>query len=213
MRIGILGGTFDPVHVAHLRLAEEAAERFDLDRVELVLSSVPPHKDASEITPAWVRWELLNLACENNDKLRPSDIEINRPGESYTVDTIRDIRAGLSAEDEVYLLIGMDCACEIETWKSYRTILETSNVVVASRRGCSEESLPESLRGRVRFLDMTALEVSSTRIRDLVRRGHSIRYLVPEPVRRRILELGAYTSQRPDPGLREVLAKGRETCK
>ena len=213
MRIGVLGGTFDPVHIAHLRLAEEAAERFDLARVELVLSAVPPHKDPSEITPTEIRWEWLNLACEGNEKFRPCDLEINRPGESFTVDTIRDIQERLSAKDEIYLLIGMDCAREIETWKSYRTILKTSNVVVASRGSYPQESLPEPLRNSVRFFEMTALEVSSTRIRDLVRRGHSIRYLVPEPVRKRIFELGVYTSDHTEPGLREIRSKGCQTCK
>jgi len=204
MRIGVLGGTFNPIHNAHLRLAEEAAEQFELDFVNLVLSSDPPHKNPCEITPAAIRWELLELACEDNDRLVPCDLEINRPGPSYTVDTLKEIRDGSDDDCEIRLLVGMDCVPEFKTWKSYRTILEISRMVVAKRPGSEGGKLPAEFEGRVLFLDMPMMDISSTRIRHLVRLGKSIRYLVPEAVRLRILDSGLYTSKNRSENLREA---------
>jgi len=195
MRIGVFGGTFNPVHNAHLRVAEEAVERLDLDCVNLVLSADPPHKCASHIPPVGVRWKLLTLACEDNEKLIPCSIEIERPGPSYTVDTLRELRKSLSEKDKVFLLIGMDCAKEIETWKSWQAILEMAQVVVLTRGVDREELVPEPLRGRVQVCDVTRFDISSTDIRNRVREGKSIRYLVPPLVHDWILEYGVYSGE------------------
>ena len=118
IRLGFLGGTFDPIHIGHLRLAIEAMERFDLDQVQLILSAVPPHKETSLVTTWEKRWRMLELGCADNEKLMPSSLEIDRPGPSYTIDTLRQVRSGLREGDQLYLLVGMDAATEMKTWKS-----------------------------------------------------------------------------------------------
>jgi nicotinate-nucleotide adenylyltransferase len=191
-RLGLLGGTFDPIHIGHLRLAIEAIEGFNLDQVQLVLSSVPPHKEVSRLMAWEKRWRMLELACADTDKLRPSPIEIDRPGPSYTVDTLRQIRSGLNEKDEVFLLVGMDAANEMRTWKSHRSILALARVVVATRGKETPDEAFAEFENSIEFLDLPTLEISSTRIRNRVREGKDIRHLVPETVHRYILEQGLY---------------------
>jgi nicotinate-nucleotide adenylyltransferase len=195
MRLGVLGGTFNPIHNGHLRLADEAIDAFGLDQMLLVLSAVPPHKDNHLMTPASVRWNLLGLACEGNPKLIPSPLEMERSGPSYTIDTLAEIRKNLQQDDEIFLVVGMDCAEEIRTWRDYRTILETVHVVVARRGSERMGTLPEDISSHIRYLDTPCLDISSTRIRQLAREGKSLRYLLPEAVRLAILEKGIYASQ------------------
>lgn len=195
MRLGVLGGTFNPVHFGHLRLAEEAADRFALDRVLLVLSATPPHKDNREIVDVSIRWELLKLACAGNPVLVPSDLEMARQGPSYTVDTLATIQSGLNGEDEIFLILGMDAASEIQTWKSWQEILDRAGVVVACRMGCGEASLKAEVAERVQVFEIPPMDISSSRIRQMIEMGKSIRYLVPENVRERILAEGVYSRE------------------
>lgn len=197
MRLGLLGGTFDPVHHGHLRFAEEAADAFELDRVLLVLSAAPPHKGIEGMTPAPIRWRMLQLACEGNPRLIPSPLEMERTGPSFTVDTLIQIRKELSVEDEIFLLIGADSAEELPTWKSHRRILEIARVVVAPRSSSPALTLAPDVRERVRFLEAPKLEISSTRIREFVRAGKSVRYLVPDSVFEVIREKSLYSGDNP----------------
>lgn len=196
MRLGVLGGTFNPIHHGHLRLAEEAIAHFYLDQVLLVLSAIPPHKEGQYIVEASARWRLLNLACQGNPRLVPCDLEMNRSGPSYTVDTLSQIRKSLAPGDEVYLILGMDAAAEIQTWKSWRTILESVKVIVARRGGSDVDMLAPEVADLVQIFEIPLLEISSSQIRKLILERKSIHYLVPACVREAILQEGVYSRER-----------------
>ncbi|MCA9445942.1 MAG: nicotinate-nucleotide adenylyltransferase [Candidatus Omnitrophica bacterium] len=181
-RIGVLGGTFDPIHHAHLRMAEESFERLNLDRVLLVLSASPPHKENEGITPFETRWKMLRAVCENNSRLVPVDLEAKRGGPSYTKDTLKAIRKEYGPDSELVLLVGMDSAVEFCSWKSYEEILELSRLVVFGRPGEDPKRIDPKVRDRMVLLDWDEFGISSTAIRRKVSEGRSIRYLVPPEV-------------------------------
>ncbi len=203
-RIGVFGGTFDPVHLAHLRCAEEAREQLGLDEVLFVPAADPPHK-TRRITAAGHRLAMVRLATAGNPAFRVSAIEIERGGRSYTVDTLRALRARLPAGSGLTLLVGLDAFCEIGTWKEYRTLFALADLAVWSRPPhrirASRALLPVAARrdfcygpdhrtlrhrtgNQIRFLTVTALDVSASAIRLRLQRGRSIRYLVPPAVER-----------------------------
>lgn len=210
-RIGIFGGTFDPIHVAHLRCAEEAAELLALDRVLFVPAADPPHKHR-RLTPAAQRLAMVRRAIAGNPRFRVSTIEIERPGKSFTVDTLRALGAR-SGNARLTLLVGLDAFRDIGTWKDYRVIFTLADVAVwtrppvkpqrplallpvAARRDfcySSDRSVLEHRTGtRVQFLTVTALDISASDIRQRIRRGRSIRYLVPPTVERYLTREGLY---------------------
>lgn len=205
-RVGVFGGTFDPIHVAHLRAAEEAREALALERVLFVPAASPPHKGGRAVASPADRLAMVRLAIAGNPHFRASTIEIDRPGRSYTVDTL-----GLLAErlpgTRLVLLVGLDAFREIGTWKEYRRLFGLADVVVLSRpggRGAALRALlPVAARGEFCYsadrkvlrhdtgntiiaLDVTALDVSASDIRLRLQRGKSVRYLVPATVRRYI---------------------------
>jgi nicotinate-nucleotide adenylyltransferase len=211
MRLGVLGGTFNPVHCGHLRLAEEAVSQFSLEKVLLVLSAIPPHKANQDIAETLTRWKFLTLACRGNSTLVPCDLEMTRTGPSYTVDTLTQIRGDLSPEDQIFLILGLDAAVEIQTWKSWRTILEKVNVVVAHRMGSDLTLLSPEVVERIQIFEIPQIDISSSRIRKMLKEGQSIRYLVPENVREAILSEGVYSREclhRPilDPSMKHLEA-------
>lgn len=181
-RIGMLGGTFDPVHYAHLRVAEEAVERLSLDRLLMVLSATPPHKAVGEVTSFDLRWEMLCAACRGNPRFEPCDMERERTGPSYTVDTLREIRKRFGEEAEVHLIVGLDCAVEFTTWRDFEKILAENHLIVFGRAGEEVERIPEAVRRGMTLLDWEGMGHSSTSIRRLAAEGRSIRYLIPPEV-------------------------------
>jgi len=193
-RIGILGGTFDPIHHAHLRIAEEALESLGLDEVLLVLASVPPHKEGCGITPFAIRWEMLRAVCEKKPKLRAVDLESKREGPSYTLDTLKAIREKYGEGVVLYLLVGMDSAVEFPTWKSYREILDLAELAVYGRPGEKTERVTPEIRDRMVLLKGEEMGISSTGIRERVSQGKSIRYLVPPEVEEIIMAKQLYVS-------------------
>ncbi|MBW7940050.1 MAG: nicotinate (nicotinamide) nucleotide adenylyltransferase [Candidatus Omnitrophica bacterium] len=192
MKYGILGGTFDPIHLGQLRLAEEAADAFGLDCVHLVLAALPPHKTTRELSPIPLRWRMLELACQGNPRLVPSDLELKRSGPSYTIDTLREFKNKGKPEDKLFLLLGADSAEEIQTWHRYREIFEMASLIALPRKGGARPHPISEIAGRIQILEVPALEISSTRIRHLVATGASIRYLVPDSVESAIREWGLY---------------------
>src|SRR5215470_5358451 len=203
-RIGIFGGTFDPIHIGHLRCAEEAREQLRLDEVLFIPAADPPHK-ARRITPAVHRLAMVRRAIAGYAPFRASTIEIDRGGRSYTVDTLRALRAELPSGTALTLLLGLDAFREIGTWKEYRALFGLADVAVWTRPphriGSALALLPVAARAdfcygpnqtrlrhrtgnQIRFLTVTALDVSASAIRLRLRRGRSIRYLVPSPVER-----------------------------
>lgn len=213
-RIGLFGGTFDPVHIAHLRCAEEAREQLRLDEILFIPAADPPHK-RRRITPAAHRLAMVRLATAGHPSFRVSTLEIERDGRSYTVDTLRALRARLPAA-ELTLLIGLDAFREIGTWKAYRSLFELTDLAVWTRPpfalrtprallpvaaqsdfcyGRDKKTLRHRTGKQIRFLTVTALDVSASAIRQRLRRGQSIRYLVPPAVERYLVRHRLYGPQ------------------
>lgn len=206
MELGIFGGTFHPVHLGHLRAAEEVREALGLARVLFVPAKLPPHKDARAVAPPEVRLDLVRRAVEGNPAFGVSDLELRRAGPSYSVDTLRDFRERLAPEDRLWFLVGSDAFREIHTWYRYPEIFALADLAVMSRPpqaappapppGLEGEltPVPGGLRHRsgreVRFVPVTLLDVSATAIRRALVQGRSVRYLVPEAVRGELERLG-----------------------
>jgi len=212
-RLGLFGGTFNPIHYGHLRSAEEVAEALDLDQIWFIPAALPPHKSRADVTSFEVRLALTRLAVGRHPRLKVSDVEGRRPGKSYTIDTLHHFREEFGPQGELYFILGMDSMLEIATWKAYRELFTLSHFVVLDRPGYDRNRLDEILKRqvspdfqalfsrdgfqhpsgyRVLVQNTTLLDISGTRIRHLVREGRSIRYLLPEPVRRFILKNNLY---------------------
>ena len=190
-RVGILGGTFNPPHLAHLVCAQEAAAQLGLDRVLLTPVAVPPHKQARDDPGPAERLELCRLAVAGDERLQVCDLEIVRGGPSYTVDTLRVLHER-DPEDHLTFILGGDIALGLPTWHEPEAVLGLAELAVAERSGVARgdiaERLEEAFPGRatVRFFDMPRIDLSSSDIRRRVQDGRPIRYLVPDPVADRI---------------------------
>lgn len=189
MRLGIFGGTFDPPHLGHLIVAQDACSALTLDGVLFVLAASPPHKQGRAHTPADIRLEMVQAATAGDPRLRPCDIELCRDGPSYTVDTLRQLAAENPAA-ELFLLIGADQAREFGTWRAPDEIAALATVVALSREG--EAAPPEPALPWMRWLPVTRIDVSATDIRRRVAAGEPIRYLVPTAVEAIIRREGLY---------------------
>lgn len=181
-RIGVLGGTFDPIHVGHLISAEGVRTELDLDRVIFVPAAMPPHKSAPEVSDARHRLEMVRIAVEGNPAFEVSELELRRGGTSYTIDTVRQLKAEFGAGVELFFLMGGDGLLEITTWKDYRSLFEECVVVVFPRPGLDLSQVDPAIRRRVRVVPTCEVGVASRDIRTRVRDGKSIRYLVPPGV-------------------------------
>ncbi|MEA2246586.1 MAG: nicotinate-nucleotide adenylyltransferase [Solirubrobacteraceae bacterium] len=194
--LGILGGTFNPPHIAHLVMAQEALEQLGLDRVDLMPVSNPPHKEASGDPGPAVRLELCRLATEGDDRLGVSDLEIERGGASYTVDTLRALHERVP-EHELTFIVGGDMAHSVPAWREPEAILELARLAVAERQELRREDIAHRLEplhsgDRVVFFDMPRIDISSSAIRERIAAGRSIRYLVPDRVADEIRARGLY---------------------
>lgn len=198
MRIGIMGGTFDPVHIAHLIIAEEARERLDLSRIVFIPAGDPWLKEEEPVTPAHIRLDMVYRATLDNPSFEVSDIEIQRPGPTYTVDTLAALREDWGQEAEVFFIMGMDALARLPEWKEPELFLEQCTPVVFVRPEYPRSGLcpvREALPGvedNLKLLDGPAIGVSSTGVRCRVAEGRSIRYLVPPGVAEVIRERGLY---------------------
>jgi nicotinate-nucleotide adenylyltransferase len=196
-RIGILGGTFNPPHVGHLVMAQEAQDQLGLDRVDLMPVHTPPHKELQDDPGAAVRAELCRLAVGDDPRLRVSTFEVDRPGPSYTVQTLRELAAA-SPEDELTFIVGGDMAHSLPTWREPAELLQLATLAVAERAGIRREDIAERLRGlaasgdRVRFFDMPRIDLSSSDIRRRAREGRPVRHLVAPGVARYVDAHGLY---------------------
>ncbi len=198
MKVGILGGTFDPVHLGHLIIAEEAAEQLALDRVMFVPAGNPRFKEASYVSPACTRLKMLRLALEGDPLFCIDTLELERDGPTYTVDTLEELTSRLSSGVELYFIIGLDALTELDRWKSPDRILQLCRLAAMRRPGYTrletqalDDSVP-GLRDRVCSIENIQVDISSSDIRRRVREGLSIRYLVPEAVERYIRNEGIY---------------------
>lgn len=211
MRIAVFGGTFNPVHYGHLRLAEEVRESFGLDRVVFMPTCITPHKLRESLTPAPVRYGLLARAVEGNPGFAVSDLEIRREGRSFTIDTVRELLKG--AASEVFLILGSDSFNDIASWHEYAELMRLASFIVAPRPNHPSkplaEVLPVELAGEfwydagvaayvnsggnsITYLETTPIDISSSAIRERVRKGRSVRYLLPDSVIESIDKQGLY---------------------
>jgi nicotinate-nucleotide adenylyltransferase len=197
VRLGLLGGTFNPPHIAHLVCASEALDQLGLHRVELVPVRTPPHKEAEGDPGVDCRLELCRLAVADDDRLGVSAVEAERPGPSYTVDTLRRLHAQ-RPEDELTFIVGGDMARSLPRWREPEAILELAEIGVAGRDGVDREAIGDALTGlrgapdRIRFFDMPRIDISSSEVRRRVAAGRTIRHLVPDPVAAAIERGGLY---------------------
>lgn len=188
-RLGIMGGTFDPIHYGHLVAAEMARAEFKLSKVLFIPTGTPPHKDRKDISAAEMRYEMVKLAIQDNPAFDISRVEIEREGLSYTVETLRVLRRDWP-EHELYFITGSDALLEIFSWREAEEIFRLIQYIGAARPGFDASDFflkvqhehPET-QGKIHYLEVPALAISSTDIRARVRRREPIRYLLPETVR------------------------------
>ena len=181
MRLGILGGSFNPIHHGHLIVAERAAEAAGLDRVLLMPTALSPLKSPRDIAPAADRLAWVRAAVRGNPRLEACDLEVRRGGVSYTIDTLRELERRHPGA-RLHLILGADASALLPKWKSIDEVARRVTFLFLERPG-------HRVRARMpnqRRVEMPLLEISSTEIRDRLRRGRSIRYLVPDAVRRRL---------------------------
>ncbi len=181
--IGLFGGTFDPVHNGHLIIAENIREQAGLDIVTFIPSANPPHKHRELMFDAEQRFNMLSEAVRNNPNFNVSDIEMQRKGPSFTIDTIREIKAGLSPETRLSFIVGKDNLYELETWRETKAILEECTVLAADRICEKKLDIPDWLSSKVVFVKVPLIEISSSMIRKRIGEGKNIRYLVPDSVK------------------------------
>ena len=220
MRVGLFGGTFNPIHLGHLRAAVEVKEAFELNHVYLIPSALPPHKMPGEVADAADRLKMLDLAVGGTAGLNVSDVELKRSGLSYTIDTVRHFKRTLPDDSLIYLIMGLDAFLEIDTWKSYEELLAQVPFIVMNRpmaatsvQGSEREIIENFLRSRlsenyifyhaqsyfklegkqpIYMHGVSALDISSTKIRELIKKGRSIEFLVPPKVAEFIHTQGLY---------------------
>ncbi len=220
MHIGLFGGTFNPVHIGHLRAALEVKEGFGLDEVVLIPAALPPHKVPGDVADAADRLHMLNLALEGDSGIRISDVELKRAGPSYTIDTVEHFKQVLSDQSHIYLIMGMDAFLEFDSWKSFDELLRRIPFIIISRpksgfssddsgRKTIERFLNSKISADYAFIEsrqcfqstemqpvytfqVTGLDVSSSRVRRLINEGLSIRHLVPPEVVEYINAKGLY---------------------
>lgn len=216
LRLGVMGGVFDPIHIAHLVTAEEALAQFGLSQVVFMPTGDPPHKEHSP-APGGFRYLLVSVATANNPRFGVSRYEIDRRGPSYTVDTLEHLSSIVPQGTELFFITGADAVLEILKWKDPARVLELATFVAATRPGYDLSRLSgllEELRistvglvpeARVKTMEVPALAISSSMIRERLAEGRPVRYLVPDPVAQLIEKSGHYS--RPEP--RTGASRGR----
>ena len=202
-RLGILGGTFDPIHYGHLRLAEEVGESLNLEHVYLIPAALPPHKGQRRVSPFQHRFEMTRIASVESPLLKVLDLEARREGFSYSIETLKIFHDMVQPDLDLHFVLGMDAFLEIETWKDFRNLFNYAHFVVIQRPGFPSDILESFLPTlgvsfakkdpgnrfvgpsgyEVIPMEATLMDISSTKIREKIASGKSIRFLVPEAVR------------------------------
>ena len=191
MRIGVMGGTFDPIHIGHLVAASEVAHRFDLDRVVFVPTGQPWQKSDRDVSAPEDRYLMTVIATAPDERFSVSRVDVDRDGPTYTVDTLRDIRAEIGEEHDYHFITGADALGEILSWREPDEVLRLAHLLGVTRPGHVLAD-PGLAPGRVTLLEIPALAISSSDIRARVSRGEPIRYLVTSGVEAYIAKVGLY---------------------
>ena len=220
MRIGLLGGTFNPIHLGHLRAAVEVKEGFSLDEIYLIPCAIPPHKKSGHVAGAAERYEMARITTLNTPGFSASDVELNRSGPSYTIDTVLYFKSVLPKDTELYFILGLDAFLEIDTWKSYMDLFPLIPFIILMRPYAGQidpelrqQKIENFIKSRISagykydssqsgfihlemeplfLFNVTPLEISSSAIRSLIKKGRSIRFLVPDEVINLIKTKGLY---------------------
>ena len=208
MRIGLFGGTYNPIHLGHLRTAVEVKEGFSLDEIYLIPCAIPPHKQSGHVAGADERYEMVRIATSNMPGFSASDVELKRSGPSYTIDTVLYFKSALQKDTELYFILGFDAFLEIDTWKSYMDLFPLIPFIILTRPypeyidpDLRQQKIEEFIKSRISagykydssqscfthlemepvfLFDVTPLDISSSSIRSLIKRERSIRFLVPD---------------------------------
>ena len=197
-RVGILGGTFDPIHNGHLMMAEAVRDEYEMEKVLFIPAAQPPHKRGHKISPAEDRYMMTVLATCMNPAFEVSDIEMRREGPSYSIDTVRALLRATGGDSEFFFSAGTDVIREIHTWERIEELLAICPFIAASRPGCRPDvERTRNLLGdlgvrQIHLLNTPELEISSTDIRERVAAGRSIKYIVPSEVEHYIYKKGLY---------------------
>lgn len=196
MRVGILGGTFNPPHLGHLVCAQEAYIQLKLERVLFIPARTPPHKPVEEEPGPEHRLELCRLAVQDDPRFEVSDLEMKREGPSYTVDTLSELHSN-APDNDLYLIVGGDVAAGLPEWHEPERVLSLATLAVAKRRGTPRESVEAALAhlnggDRAELFRMPRIGVSSTVVRRRVEAGEPVRYIVPDAVAEYIIDHGLY---------------------
>ena len=198
MKIGIMGGTFDPIHYGHLATAEAVRKKYGLEKVLFIPSGNPPHKTDRDITSKSHRYNMSILATVSNDFFEVSDVEIQKDRLSYTVDTLLEL-SKKNPNAEYYLIMGADAFCDIETWSRVEKLFELSKVVGATRPGIDMDDFKRNIakiqqkyKTQILHVHVPSLDISSTDIRDRIKYGMTIKYLLPENVEKYIYKYNLY---------------------
>lgn len=196
---GIIGGTFDPIHNGHLYIAHEALHMLSLDSILFMPAGNPPLKTERKKTDASIRYELVKMAIRNEKKFALSSYEIEQNGISYTYKTMEHLKA-TEPETEWYFITGADCLINLNLWKNVERILVACRLVVFNRPGFTKENIllqkkkiEEHYKKEILFLDLNLLDISSTAIKNMIKEGRDVSYLLPESVYNTVLELGIYS--------------------
>jgi nicotinate-nucleotide adenylyltransferase len=190
-RLGVMGGTFDPIHHGHLVAASEVADFLGLDEVIFVPTGQPWQKDDRKVSPAEDRYLMTVIATASNPRFSVSRVDIDRPGETYTIDTLRDLRAERGSEAEFYFITGADALAMMISWRDAEELFKLAHFVGCTRPG-HQLTLTDLPADRLTLLEIPALAISSTECRERVRGGHPIWYLVPDGIVQYISKRGLY---------------------
>lgn len=191
MKLGIYGGTFNPIHVGHLIVAEEVRQIVDLEKIIFVPSGRPPHKDESKVINPIHRYRMTELAIKDNAFFDISDMELKRAGKSYTIDTIQEFNHRYR-NAEIHFIIGADSALELDTWKKPVKIAAECRLVATTRPGFDIDNVRPFWRKRIKFVRVSDIGISGTDLRYLIRKGKSIRYKVQPDVEEYIYQHKLY---------------------
>ncbi len=198
MKIGILGGTFDPVHLGHLIMADQVLDILNLDKVIFIPTGRPPHKDEKNVTSSKDRMEMVNLAIRSNALFESSDIEIKENKLSYTVDTIKKLEK-IYPEDELYFIVGGDSLLSLDSWKGHEEIIASISIAVVNRITANDQKIKNKISyynknflGNISLVNCPVIDISSTGIRRRVKESRTINYLVPEEVKKYISDENLY---------------------
>lgn len=201
-RIGIFGGSFDPIHVGHLMLAQTALELYELERVFFLPARPSPSKCHRAMTEAWTRFRMVEIATEDNPRFEVSNLELDQPESSYTIDTIRILKKQYPGA-EIYFIAGADIIMQIEAWMTFEELLREVIFLAAYRPSHSRAQLESQVQqlnlhygGDIRLMEFPSIHLSSSYIREIIMRGGSARYLVPDCVLQYIKDKGIYRESR-----------------